>query len=333
MESSSIGLDSTASGKERPRGVVVVIGEVLWDCFPDHRVLGGAPLNVAWNLRGFGFDPIFVSAVGDDDLGHEAIRQMQSWGLSTDAVQLIPGVPTGHVQVTFVDGEPAYDLVSDVAYDRIGMPSVEQLAQWADRIEQAGSSVLYHGSLAFRCPDSRATIEGIREWWPTRGDVFLDINVRMPHFDQQWLERMGPGTSVLKLNEDEMAMLMGPIGEEDALDAAASELFDDPRCPDLNTLLVTLGEHGAVAYCRSIPDPIRIAGVAAERFKDSVGAGDAFSSVVLACLSASNFTKTMDPSVIERSIQRATRFASKVCGLPGATTVDAQFYSTELDHE
>ena len=34
---------------------VVVYGEVLFDCFPDgRRVLGGAPFNVAWGLKGFG---------------------------------------------------------------------------------------------------------------------------------------------------------------------------------------------------------------------------------------------------------------------------------------
>jgi len=36
----------------------VLFGEILFDRFPDGReVLGGAPFNVAWHLRGFGLDP------------------------------------------------------------------------------------------------------------------------------------------------------------------------------------------------------------------------------------------------------------------------------------
>jgi fructokinase len=35
----------------------VIFGEVLFDCFPDRRVLGGAPFNVAWNLHGLGAEP------------------------------------------------------------------------------------------------------------------------------------------------------------------------------------------------------------------------------------------------------------------------------------
>ena len=48
----------------------VLFGEVLHDCFPDgSRVLGGAPLNVAWHLRALGLDPYLVSRVGDDAAG------------------------------------------------------------------------------------------------------------------------------------------------------------------------------------------------------------------------------------------------------------------------
>ena len=57
---------------ERP----IIFGEVLYDCFPDGQaVLGGAPFNVAWHLQGFGLNPLFISRVGDDPLGH-LINQM-----------------------------------------------------------------------------------------------------------------------------------------------------------------------------------------------------------------------------------------------------------------
>ena len=34
---------------------IVIFGEVLFDCFDDNRhILGGAPFNVAWNLKALG---------------------------------------------------------------------------------------------------------------------------------------------------------------------------------------------------------------------------------------------------------------------------------------
>ena len=45
------------------------------------RVLGGAPFNVAWHLRGFGANPLVISAVGDDAEGREVLERMTSWDL------------------------------------------------------------------------------------------------------------------------------------------------------------------------------------------------------------------------------------------------------------
>jgi len=48
--------------KRKPRPLI--FGEVLVDRFPDGReVLGGAPFNVAWNLRGLGFDPLWFGVL------------------------------------------------------------------------------------------------------------------------------------------------------------------------------------------------------------------------------------------------------------------------------
>jgi fructokinase len=37
-------------------------------------VLGGAAFNVAWHLKGFGLEPLLISAVGDDLLGKSGIQ-------------------------------------------------------------------------------------------------------------------------------------------------------------------------------------------------------------------------------------------------------------------
>ena len=88
----------------------VIFGEVLFDRFPDgSTVLGGAPFNVAWNLKALGLDPLLVSRVGRDDLGADILAAMSEWGLDTAGVQTDAGHPTGTVEVTLEDARRLLD--------------------------------------------------------------------------------------------------------------------------------------------------------------------------------------------------------------------------------
>ena len=49
------------------RHVIVGLGEVLWDIFPDERRLGGAPANVAFHVEVLGEEGVIASRVGSDD--------------------------------------------------------------------------------------------------------------------------------------------------------------------------------------------------------------------------------------------------------------------------
>ena len=53
--------------------IIVGIGEVLWDVFPEGKRIGGAPANFAYHMSQFGFDSRVVSAVGEDELGDEGV--------------------------------------------------------------------------------------------------------------------------------------------------------------------------------------------------------------------------------------------------------------------
>lgn len=71
---------------------VAIIGKVLYDVFPDgEEVLGGAPLNVAWSLKGFGLSPLLISRVGSDVRSQKLLDAMQAWGLSTDGIVVTAG--------------------------------------------------------------------------------------------------------------------------------------------------------------------------------------------------------------------------------------------------
>ena len=63
-------------------GRPVVVGEVLFDLFPDDsRVLGGAPFNLAWHLQALGLEPLLITRVGADLEGAEVLEAMARWGL------------------------------------------------------------------------------------------------------------------------------------------------------------------------------------------------------------------------------------------------------------
>ena len=97
----------------------VIFGEVLFDHFADgSRILGGAPFNVAWHLRGFNSNPLVISAVGDDAEGREILERMTSWDLMTHGVQVDRKHPTGRVTATVVDGENRFEIAPGQAWTR-----------------------------------------------------------------------------------------------------------------------------------------------------------------------------------------------------------------------
>ena len=107
-----------------PTGRPILIGEVLFDCFPDgSRVLGGAPFNVAWHLQAFGLDPLLISRVGADQAGDEVLAAMESWGMDRTGVQRDEELPTGWLAYDPAEANRLLDgagLTRDGGYDQHG---------------------------------------------------------------------------------------------------------------------------------------------------------------------------------------------------------------------
>lgn len=281
----------------------LIFGEVLFDQFEDSSsVLGGAPFNVAWHLAGLGLQPLMLTRIGTDANAHAVQAAMRDWQMTDTLVQIDAHKPTGTVQVKMAQGQHRFEIVEDVAYDYIASPA-------AAVIRKIGQpALLYHGSLAVRSETSRATLLQLRESLDC--PVFVDINLRAPWWDAQTVNLLIDGATWLKINDEELRTLVTTGGD---LQNKAQQLLVQKN---LTAVIVTRGAEGSFVQTRD--ELITCGPVRAENLVDTVGAGDAFSAIMIAGL-----LKGID---YQQIIQLAAQFAARICEQRGATVQDRRFY-------
>jgi len=286
-----------------------VFGEVLFDCFAEEAALGGAPFNVAWHLRGFGLDPLFISRIGEDKLGAQVVSAMERWGMDTSGLQRDPEYPTGRVEVQLQDGQPRYEILPEQAYDYIRPPAVEAL-HGAGRPAQ-----LYHGTLAARNGVSEATLGALRG--ATTAPVFVDVNLRPPWWDLAKVTEIVQGAACIKLNENELELIER---QDPGTDARTRALYLKERA-GAEVVLVTQGEAGA--FVLTACAHYRVEAQPVDLLVDTVGAGDGFSAVAILGL--------LNGWPWERILERAAAFSARICGYRGAIREDRGFYEQAME--
>jgi fructokinase len=287
---------------ERP----VIFGEVLYDCFPDGQaVLGGAPFNVAWHLQGFGLAPLFISRVGDDPLGHHVRDAMHNHGMDASGLQLDSAHPTGKVTITMSGNSHSFEIIPDQAYDYIDQGALPPLPD---------STLFYHGSLAARSPVSAQTLAFLNTRYASKR--LVDVNLRSPWWQQQQVLELVDGAWLAKLNDEELQQLV-PDADDDA--SRMQQLINNAG---LQLLLVTRGAAGAELLTAG-GDRFRVAPDAVTNVVDTVGAGDALTSVlILAVLQGWPY---------QQALERSQAFASAIVGRRGAIVEEAGFYQPFID--
>lgn len=278
-----------------------IFGEVLFDHFPDGSyVLGGAPFNVAWHLQAFGQQPRFISRIGRDRTG-EAVRQaMLDWQMDLSGLQYDVEHPTGAVQVSIERGEPSYLIVPEQAYDFI---AAEELPFGKT------NGLLYHGTLALRHQISRKALTQLKR--RHQGQVFMDVNLREPWWRKDEVLALVRAADWVKLNHHELAALTAECSD---LKSVMQDFLEEYH---LRGLVVTRGEQGAIALSET-GDLVEVAPAQSLRVVDTVGAGDAFASVLLLGIYLG--------WPLAQIMERAQAFASALVQCRGATVRDPDFY-------
>lgn len=288
--------------------MILVIGEILFDIFVKSKRLGGAPFNFAYHLKQFGFPVRFISRIGMDDNGREILNRIQEAGFDPGDIQIDDAHPTGTVQVQVdQNGIPKFDILSDVAYDYIELNP----EAYADHLLNA--ELVYFGTLMQRTDPAFKQVQQFLDRKQADTVFFYDINLRPDCYSDKVIESSLFKTDILKLNADELRECIRITGLDNDGPPAIRHIMTQYS---LHTVALTKGDAGSELYTpegvrRSAPEP-------AEFIVDTVGAGDAYASMLAAGI--------LMKWSLQKMLSRATAFASRICTIKGALPDSAAFY-------
>jgi len=249
---------------------IVCYGEVLWDMLPTGKVAGGAPMNVAFHANNFGMDAQMISAVGQDELGQELLQFLTQKGIATNFIVNTDALPTSTVEVTLNEtGSASYEIVEPVAWDTL-------LVDEAMIDAVAKSDYLLFGSLICRSANNVRQLFRLLEKANT---VVFDVNLRPPFYSQSLLEILLKESDIVKMNEDELALIADWYGAKKDMAGQMTFLKDKFK---IATLLISKGKDGACC----LHDKLLVEqGSFPVEVQDTVGSGDSFLAAFLYQLS------------------------------------------------
>ena len=253
---------------------IICFGEVLFDVFPTHKKIGGAPLNVAFRLSSLGINTQIISRIGNDESGTELLAFIQINGVNPAFVQSDSHLETGQVIVRLDDkGSASYTIKHPVAWDKIQCNSEIENA-----VKKAHAFVF--GSLVCRDLTSYNTLLVLINY--ARYKIF-DVNLRAPFYTKKILIRLMLQSDFIKFNDDELfeicSFLKSPYHSLEQ-----NILFIAEKTNTIH-ICVTKGNHGAVLYYNGkmyYNSGYKINVI------DTVGSGDSFLAALISKLLKEN---------------------------------------------
>ncbi len=278
---------------------VATFGEALWDILPKGIFLGGAPVNVAYHLSRHGVRAMPVTAVGKDFLGDEFMARSSQWDIDRSFVAQLRHRPTGTVRATLDEaGNASYRFARDVAWDHIPVLPA--------RLRRPEPAALVYGTLALRSVPNRQALGLIFQAWPNTLRV-LDLNLRPPFDRASAVSFALKHAQLVKLNDDELAALIGAKRLERGDLEDATRRFATQH--HLTCVCVSAGAQGAGTLWHGTwyweeGRPVKVS--------DTIGAGDAF----LAGLLTARLVRGESPPA---ALAAACRVGEFVAAADGAT--------------
>ena len=275
---------------------IVCFGEVLWDVFPAHKTIGGAPLNVALRLQSFQNDVSLISCLGDDTSGDELRLELQKYSISSYYIQKDKEYKTSIVAISLdKNGSASYLINHPCAWDNIQLNSkLKSLVK--------SSEAFVFGSLVARSNTSKNTLIKLLPF--SKFSVF-DVNLRPPHYDLSSIQVLMNAANFIKFNDDEIIEISKSLGIQG--ESIEQTILYVATHTNTSTICVTLGEKGAILYyekrffyCNGYQ--VKVA--------DTVGSGDSFLATLIDVL-----LKRKDPQL---AIDKACTVGALVAKSRGA---------------
>ena len=258
---------------------------------------GGKGANQAVAARRAGADVVFVTAVGDDALGHKALEHYRSEGIDVGHARVVPGMASGVALI----------YVGDDGENMIGVASGANLGLAADDVDRLPDSLFRAGDVllvSLEIPRETA-LRALRRGF--EAGMFTILNpAPAPAMPEAEVRGLLSAAMLVTPNRLEALALAGIDP-----DAAAGPDWRDCglRLIEMGAAvaIITLGSRG----CQIVSDRPAVL-VPAPRVEavDTVGAGDAFSGALAVAIAEG------------RSIREAAAWASAAAALavtrPGA---------------
>jgi len=275
---------------------VTCFGEVLWDVFPSHKKIGGAPLNVALRLYSFGMDTNIISRVGNDEIGRDLVQYVKKNGLDTSLIQIDEILDTGCVKVTLDENNSAtYKIEQPVAWDNI-----EESDQALKNVKSSDAFIF--GSLASRDEKTKNTLLNLL---PNASFKVFDVNLRPPFYTLDLLLELMNKSDFIKCNDEELNEICAALG------CNSESIVDQITFLSEHThtfqICITKGKNGAILLFNgklynNNAYPIKVV--------DTVGAGDSFLATLIC-----NLLKKIQPG---EALSIACAIGALVAGKKGA---------------
>jgi fructokinase len=285
---------------------ITAIGEILFDIYPENKLLGGASFNFIYHIWKLTGNANFISSIGNDDNGKEIMNHLNSTGFSTKYISVDEEHPTGTVHVKLrEDKTPQFTMSSENSSDFL------EINESINQLIKNQTDLLYFGTFSQRNKTTRNTINSLLG---KRIKYFCDLNLRHNFYTKNIIETALIASNVVKVNENELNIISKEIyGSDPRSNLLAQKIIQDFA---IDLLCVTRGENGATLitkneenrYKISLPDPV-----------DTLGAGDAYAAIL--CLGYLNNLPLKEINII------ANRFAADICMVDGAIPAEDSIYS------
>ena len=278
---------------------IICYGEILFDNFPDGKIVGGAPLNVALRLQNLGNQVKIISRRGRHQNGREIRDFLESRNFDTSLIQIDEKYPTGLVEVMLNEkGSASYDIVYPSAWDKIEFePKLLN--------EVADADAFIFGSLVTRDAIARNTLMDLLD--QAKYKIF-DVNLRSPYYTIERLKELMQKADFIKLNDDELFEIAEKCGSPyNGMEQNIKYLADYTQSKEV---CVTKGRHGAVHYRDG---KLHYHSGFKIKVVDTVGAGDSFLATLV--------SKFLDNIPVDQALEYACGMGALIATHKGATTL------------